>query len=531
MKRLLEKRSSFAPAYYTLRQLDDPNDLERVVGKCHQLARMSEGADKPTVVFLDGLDEMPNAMSPEEKRRNMLRLLSAADRADKLIITARSTYFRGLDDFWQLFSRAGDSSLWRNISKFIPASGKAPAVSAMALREFDTDQIHSYIVKMSTKNGAPPQVSRDFLDQLNSNDAGSGYIMLARNPLYLFLLTNSRPWASPDAKCLANVYEIFIKYWLERDVEKGRSRWNISTDDRFEFMYFVAYEMFKTRQHSLRSQEFDRLVAIFFGGRVKAPDLSPLSLDLQTTGIFSMIGMRIHFMTPAFSDYFVVVRFARGDFGERLSDRLPTIDQARMWAGLAETTQRGIHYSSQELLAQNRVEFKDEFAGPLALEPTKLLYGDRARTAGWTFLDAHRDAKDVRIVLNASLTSARLEDETTALLRFRNRKSLHARASAKVCRAYERWLAKWGKPENSDIGWMRRDGAGEEKVGLGSIMGLMMLAVSPLELVVVGFDGCTREELEDFLAALGCKKPEWSGKSYGNIWETSLGEDETVDRW
>ena len=130
---------------------------------------------------------------------------------------------------------------------------------------------------------------------MKSHDFGFNYMMLARSPLYLFLLVNSRPWASSDVNCLADIFSLFVKYWLERDIEKGRSRWGFTTDDRLDFMTAVAWKMFQERRHALTFNELDACVRKFIGEGPKEEDYVSLGLDLQTTGIFNCVGNVLQF--------------------------------------------------------------------------------------------------------------------------------------------------------------------------------------------------------------------------------------------
>ena len=514
------------PIYYPLRQLESPDDLSRVVAKCRQLGGLYGGVKRISVVILDGLDELPNAMHPDEKRKNMLRILEGAARAEKIIITARASYFRGLDDFWRLFSQRGDSSLWRDIARLMPTGGGFPKVSAIALREFDTDQVMAFAEKFAARLGGSTSLPSEFSLQLSNDGTGPNYMMLARNPLYLYLLLGSRPWANANVKCVADVYGIFIRYWLERDIEKGKSRWGFTTDDRFEFMYYVAFAMFLNRRHALRFGEFDEMVRKFFHYRLKESELSALALDLQTTGAFGSIGNHIHFAVPAFSDYLIARRFMLGDFaiGEESGtppDRMPTIDQTIMWTGMAETEQKGISYH-EILLSKNSISISEKLKQGMILDPKLALY-ERYKNEylQWDYLNTGADeATGVRMIANAVVLNAAASSSSTVLVKLLNKRGLHARASAKLVAAYEVWLeelaARWEKP----VLWISREGPGEEKVVLRSIMGLMMLSAGLGTMLVINFENCSLAEVETLLERLGCIRP----AAFQNYWGITFGE-------
>ncbi|MET4601030.1 phosphotransferase system HPr (HPr) family protein [Bradyrhizobium sp. JR4.1] len=516
------QQKNVMPVYFALRQLRHADDLPKIVTKAEQLAKTLGDGTQRALIILDGLDELPNAMNGEQKKQNMLRILEAATRADKLLITARTSYFRGIEDFWLLFRRPQDSSIWNEMAKFIPEGGRRPSVGAIILREFNTDQIETYIQKFAESHQLEKSFANDFLSQMKSHDFGFNYLMLARSPLYLFLLAHSRPWASRDVRCLADVFSLFVRYWLERDIEKGRSRWAFTTDDRLDFMEEIAWKMFQERRHALTFAEFDGCVRTFIGPGAKDDDYISLALDLQTTGIFNSFGNIIQFFAPGFLDFFVVQRFVYERFGEIKPNRLPSIDQASMWAGLAETHQRGVKSASGKYLESIGVQNLSEFTGAISLDPGRIIYHLPCNDWNWPFLnsihDYHKDdprhsPTNVRIIINAVLN--RVEADTWAEIRVcvANRRGLHARASAKVCQSYEKWMEDFVGRETPIVTARR----GEESVGLNSIMGLMMLAAGPGTTIVIEYSKCTRGEVEVLLERIGCQRSGEPGLWWGDF--------------
>ena len=156
----LLQTAQVTPVYFALRQVRNADDLTKIVTKADQLSRALGDQKRQPLVILDGLDELPNAMNGEEKKQNMLRLLEASARTDKLIITARTSYFRGIEDFWHLFSRPQDTSAWNSMAKFIPQSGRRPNVGAIILREFNSDQIELYLSESLTRITIGTQTDR-----------------------------------------------------------------------------------------------------------------------------------------------------------------------------------------------------------------------------------------------------------------------------------------------------------------------------------------------------------------------------------
>ncbi|WP_375413140.1 NACHT domain-containing protein [uncultured Bradyrhizobium sp.] len=518
------------PVYFALRQLRNADDLLKVVTKAEQLAKTLGEGKRQSLVILDGLDELPNAMNGEEKKQNMLRLLEAATRADKLLITARTSYFRGVEDFWRLFRRPQDMSLWNEMARFIPEGGRRPSVGAMILREFNTDQIETYIERFALSRELDKSFADEFLVQMKSHDFGFNYIMLARSPLYLFLLANSRPWASRDVNCLADVFSLFVKYWLERDIEKGRSRWGLTTDDRLDFMADIAWKMFQEKRHALTFAEFDICVQNFIGAGAKDDDYISLALDLQTTGIFNSFGNVIQFFAPGFLDYFVVQRFFHASFGDNRPNRLPSADQVSMWSGLAETQKKGLAFDAGKYLEDLELQNLPEFYDPITLDPKNIIYHLPSVNWNWPFLNAkdQHESKirtkydqargNLRIIINAVLK--RVETDKWAEIRvcILNNRGLHARASAKICRAFEKWSKDFIGRETPVV-TARREGS-SDAVGLDSIMGLMMLSAGPRSILIIDYSKCTRGEIETLLELMECQQRDEPG-----LWWTYLAEE------
>jgi phosphotransferase system HPr (HPr) family protein len=294
--------------------------------------------------------------------------------------------------------------------------------------------------------------------------------------------------------CLADVFSLFVKYWLERDIEKGRSRWAFTTDDRLEFMEEIAWKMFQEKRHALTFVEFDGCVRNFIGPGAKDDDYISLALDLQTTGIFNSFGNIIQFFAPGFLDYFVVQRFVHDRFGEDKPNRLPSIDQASMWAGLAETHRRGLKFESGKYLESIGMQNLPELNKAISLDPGRIIYHLPANDWNWPFLNSNANyhksdpefsPKNLRIVINAVLN--RVEADTWAEIRvcIMNPRGLHARASAKVCQFYEKWMEDFVGRETPIVTARRGD-----ETPLNSIMGLMMLAAAAGSTMVIEYSKC-----------------------------------------
>jgi phosphotransferase system HPr (HPr) family protein len=513
------------PVYFALRQLRTADDVYRIALRADQLAKTVAGGLTKSLLIFDGLDELPNAMTLDERRQNMLRLLQAASVVDKLVVTVRTSYFRGLDDLWNLFGRTGDDRLWNQMAQFIPQTGHRPGVTALVLREFNSVQMELYAQKFGEYKGYEPGFSENFFKEMSDNDPGFHYRILARNPLYLFLLINSRPWEGGKVGSFGDVIGLLVKYWLERDIEKGRSRWMLTVEDRTHFAEFVACKMFESAATTLSFSEFDTTVREFLGTVDSKTDVGSIILDLQTTGILFSSGGTMSFLVPGFLDYFVAQKFAQMDCSQdsngkwsitpKMIKRLPNREQTRMWMGFVEVN--GTTWSIEEARAALKllgVDWRRKFYSQINVNPQAIIY--LALDKKWNWPSLNNEENGLRTIINAAFANVEADD-TGLGFRVENSRGLHARTAARICKVYEAW--KGSRSERAEI-WLRKRGD-TTAVTAGSIMGIMMLAAVPGTTVNVIPHNCTHEDAEGFLRELKLA-PERGNR---NLWSGDLDKE------
>lgn len=495
-------RSDVRPVYVSLRQLKSADDLVRIVQKADQLARLNPSSG-PCLVILDGMDELPNAMKANEKRLNILRLLEAATKSDKIIVTVRTSYFRGLDDFWDFFARTEDTPLWERLAKQTPSGKKRPRVTALILREFDNQQIDRYVAAFAEGRGLQADFPAQFFARMGRSDPWQIYRSMARNPLYLFLLVSNEPWDVPGVLCFADVVDVFVRYWLWRDVEKGQSRWQLRTQDRRDFMAAAAWRMFTQSKTFIGFDEFDAAVREFFAHDLEPEECLSLSLDLQTTGIFSCIGGAIYFSLPAFQDFFVAERYhaliASGSGPGQWPPRLPTVNQAHLLLGMVESRQtcmpRGA-LDAETYLRGIGSDLGQGLADPISLPANGILYGPHPRT-NWPTVNAAVNLP-LRMILNAALRH-RTSSLPSIKLRFTNDLGLHARPSARLARHYRSWKEGLGREPGPTLLLRHND----VEASLASMLDLMLLCVSGPATCEVLYADCSIQEVVEFLKQVG----------------------------
>lgn len=529
LSRLSQDSSTIAPAYVPMRDLLCAEDIVAVTRRCISTLRAAFPDRQKFVTILDGLDEMPNAMDGMERKRNIQAILRAAALGSKLIVMVRVSYFAGLTDFWSFFSVGGESPLWSKLATHLPSEGERPNLQAVVIRDFDSAQIQEYVECMFGQEEA-----RKYFESLRVNDLDGTYERLQRNPLYLYLILKTRPWEDQSVECFCDVIEQFINYWLERDVEKGPSRWLLSTIDRRDFIGAIAVDLFKSNNYIIDAKSFDDYVRHHFSIVSEDQTAASLVLDLQTTGIFTIVGNSMTFSMRAYADYFVAKRLATGN---ALWDRLPDAYQARMWLGLVETKNcnKWIPDTNETKAWFTKMKIPEPFDENLVVDSRGIRYGS---TASSTELRVNSDGYGwLREIFRKIFSQAEIPPRSTlapdladeicdvivVALRIDNKLGLHARASAKLTQAAHKALGLNIKRPSLVAGQdvpaihLKRLG---RKADASSIMAVMMIAASRgVELEVI-FTNCRQKQAMYFLDLIEAS-PE---QEINGIWVTRFGE-------
>lgn len=501
LHRFSKEATTTVAAYVPLSQLDHADHLIDMTRRADNALRALYPHAQQRLVILDGLDEMKDAMAPASRKQNMLRLLDATTKTDKVLVTVRSSYFRGLEDFWRLFSRDQDQQLWDKLARHIPEGSARPRVDGAILREFDSAKIEAYLRQLATTEGRPSSFADEFLESMRDSDLDGVYQRLARSPLYLFLLANTVPWKDSSVASLADVIRLFIRYWLERDISKGPSRWLLSTEDRSEFIGSLAWWMFQRRRPVITYPEFDDFVASYFRVDRNSEDARVIGMDLHTTGVFSSIGRSLFFAMPIFGHYYVASRFNDGFAMDDWPTRLPTAADAKLWIGLMATHGPRFSFDKPSEIADpwmKTMGLDDDPCERFTYDLTGIVYGDR--TPAQVFERLNGDAPEhrredtyrrVRAVLKAAIEGRAGEDAVAGQVvrvRIVNKLGLHARACAKFVHASAATI-----PGRMEVA------KGGERVDGKSILGMLLLAAGRGSIIECRFHECEPSKIDHFL--------------------------------
>lgn len=127
------------------------------------------------------------------------------------------------------------------------------------------------------------------------------------------------------------------------------------------------------------------------------------------------------------------------------------------------------------------------------------------------------------------------------LLRVGNRLGLHARAVARMVRAFSNWRESLKGASEPVVQLLY----GGETMSPGDLLGLLILAVAQGSLLELRFKGCRLTEIERFLREVGGRPEEgqpqfdmrvgsddealWEGEPA--VWEMDFGEEERGGTW
>jgi phosphotransferase system HPr-like phosphotransfer protein len=483
----------YVAVYVSLGELGSGSEIISTVERANRVAlAVSKGESQP-LILLDAIDEVPDAMDLRAKRENLLRIVEASAAGAKLIVTVRTSYFRGLDDFWDFFSRDADHPLWRRIAGGLTPGLFRPNVAALVLSDLNTDQIADYLVQYGSAIARESGFAREFLEQMKAEDPRGSYRRLARNPLYLSILVDAAPWRMDGVESLADVLEILVKYWLNRDIAKGASRWTLTVQDRMEFNQAIVWYMHNNGRMVMPVAEFEQFIKDYFGDRTGHTELQSIALDLQATGLVTHLGGLLHIALQPFADYFVACGFCVGA-GVGPAQRTPTPEQAEVLLGLIETKRRVFEPQSVATLLTRNTISQTSHGGSVDVNPRGVLYGSREQGWNWPVVNGHALSL-LRQLVNASYRRVQRESQVMVPVRFAV--SLHARPAHRITVAYSEWRAETAPKGECHLI------ANGRSASMSWILELMCLCTGPGEELMVSYHGCSINDVELLLQRMG----------------------------
>lgn len=247
-KRFRSNEQTLLPIYVNLRDLRNFNNLEVDVLQLLQTAygtrASAEGWQfwlryRPTLLFLDGFDEMASRMDKAEINYSFkqLSLFTARTRA-KVLITCRTHFF-----------------------KTEVEEGALGDLLRLYIRDWGNDELAEFVSKSHLKD--PEHSLQTIKTTYNLEE-------LSRTPIFLSMITATIGDIAGIVNA-AKLYQVYTDRWIQHQDYRSR----LSPEDKQSFMQALAFEMFlsgelRTHYSSLPSkirdllsvQEYDAVTAL-----------------------------------------------------------------------------------------------------------------------------------------------------------------------------------------------------------------------------------------------------------------------------
>lgn len=488
-------------AYVPLGQINSEDNIEKITKTASNTIRAFYG-NGFQLVILDGLDEMPNAISSRDRKYNLLRVLEACKYVDKLIITSRTPYFKGLHEFWRLFG-------FDDASK---AFGK-PNISIMLMHNFNNDQIDSYLEQYGTVVHKSEYFKEEYLKETEKHGSQTIFRSLAKNPLYLSHMTQVDMWNNPNIQSIADVVGRILEFSFRRDRQKGEARWKFLEDDRKRFMRDFSWWMFNNNMKTVNFSNFNKYIEDKFPS-TEQNDNEVISLDLLTTGLFASFGQVLHFSLPIFFDYFVASKFVMADFSDEEPERVPTSEQIKFILAMSETDAFNEDYwksdRPDDWLKRLGIDIEDaSTARNITISCAEILF--RWEGELWPKINI-KEFYRIRALIregnaeNYSVGDKLKDGAILFTLHLENKHGLHLRTLLYLSNFYQDWKRNLESNVNVTIH------NGGDRASLNNFTEMTMIAARGGESVYFVFENCTKIDADSFMERFAKRRSaqEWS---------------------
>lgn len=506
--------SNFSTSYIPLKEISDSEKLLTTTNSSVKALNHLYPNYK-SLIILDGLDEIQNAMNINDRRDNILSIIECSKLCSKIIVTIRTTYFRGLDDFWSLINRDKKDNYWDEISSILTNTEQNPTkIRTYQLKDFDETQINEFIRRYGEVKLSDYSYFKSYKNSIEVKDTMNIFHDLHKNPLYLYLLVTTKPWENRSILNITDILNHFIKFWLKRDYLKGRSRWLMKDVERLEFYREVAIWLYNNKKVIFSFEDFKSLVKKY----ITFDDIDEsFYLDLQTTGIFSLDNQEMSFALNAFFNYFIsdYLSDCWEDNLNRLS-LLPNVQQSLFFLGMLEVGQVITDSSKFNVWLETKdIDF--DFDERINFSSKGILFGT-LNNDNWSTTNQPENSI-YRVLINHSIYGKmkkllytdksqekdEILDEITVKLKVLNRAGLHSRTSAILILAAVK----------SDIVLDDISIEFKGEVSNMDMVNLLCLGVSYTSTIDINFANCNIDKIYNFLDLIGAyefSKKVWATK-------------------
>jgi uncharacterized protein YjbI with pentapeptide repeats len=193
------------------------------------------------LLVLDGFDEMSMTVDWETRARHFLVLSELLIGRAKIVLTGRLAYFFSTGDLDSFLHRGahGNDLAEERYARITDG----PSYDVLVLRPFSRTQISTFV-----KSRAPYLISQGIQEWTEVRDAILGSFTLAdlsSRPVLLDMLVKAAPFVDDLSDLTtARLYDLYTKFWTDRDYRKGEFRHLLDRDLKERLMEDLALEMF-----------------------------------------------------------------------------------------------------------------------------------------------------------------------------------------------------------------------------------------------------------------------------------------------
>lgn len=254
------------------------------------------------VLLLDGFDEVADGLDRREVRQVFGQISQLATGHAKIVLTCRTHYFRSEHQSLETLTTEAMTPLMREVREH-------HGFGIMELQKFDERQILELMSR---------RYAKDYHRRWQYIRAVYNLADLARTPILLNIMLSSFgdliSLASDTAINSAKLYDMYTKFWLERDDERS----DVTALERLRFAQSLAWRMYTTDRLSIPYDELSAAVGEFFADPHPRDTqwLAKLDTNVRTCSFLARDRFgNFMFAHKSFMEFFVAKRLA-GSVGD-----------------------------------------------------------------------------------------------------------------------------------------------------------------------------------------------------------------------
>ncbi|MCM4076472.1 trypsin-like peptidase domain-containing protein [Paractinoplanes hotanensis] len=263
------------------------------------------------LVILDGFDEAADGLDRREVAQLFGQVSQLVVGNAKIVLTCRSHYFRSEDQSIETLTTEAMTPLMREIREH-------RGFGVMELLKLDEAQVLELMSRRSS----------DYMQRWVHMNTVYNLADLARTPILLNIILSSYEKLISQVSTApidsARLYEMYTKFWLERDDERS----DITSLERLKFAQSLAWRMYTTDRLMIPYEELTAAVDEFFSGSY-ARDIqrfNRLDTNVRTCSFLARDRFgNLMFAHKSFMEFFVAKLLASNigdwpglDFGSRV---------------------------------------------------------------------------------------------------------------------------------------------------------------------------------------------------------------------